>query len=208
MYIDIFNPTATNLTEVVNVRGYLRLLKEEEIARRYFIMNSFDGILTIFGVILGMYIVGVHDAKILIVSCFTAAVAMAVSGIWGAYVTEHAERVREVKELGAYLLIDLKDTRIGKNAEIMSLIVAVVDGMSPLLMSLILLVPFILTYFILSIDTAYQLSFILVLIMLFLLGAVVGKIEKASAIKSGLKMVFAGLTVGLLVFFLEVVRLF
>lgn len=191
----------------MKILNYIKLVSEEEIARRYFIMNSFDGALTILGVLVGMYTAGVSDSRVVIIACLGAAVAMAVSGVWGAYATERAERMRELKRLGQYMLKDLEETRIGRTAEKMSFIIAFVDGMSPLLVSVLLVTPFLASHLgLLSIDAAYYSSAVMVMFVLFLLGVIVGKIGKNSVIKSGLRMVLAGVLVGLIVIALDLMK--
>jgi len=74
------------------------------IARRYFAMNAFDGVLTIIGVLMGNFTAGVEDARIVVTTGLTTCVAMGISGLWGAYLTEGAERQRELLELEGYTL--------------------------------------------------------------------------------------------------------
>jgi len=54
------------------------------IARRYFIKNGFDGSLTILGIIVGSWIVGVVEPEIIVTARLGACLAMGVSGIFGA----------------------------------------------------------------------------------------------------------------------------
>ncbi len=188
----------------MEIKKYFKLLKEEEIARRYFVMNSFDGALTILGVIIGMYTTGVNDARIVVISCIGAAVAMAVSGIWGAYATEHAERMRALKNLERHMLRDLGESRIGREAKLMSLLIALVNGISPLLVSILIITPFILSQIgLFPIDIAFYLCISLVLLILFLVGMLVGKIGADGMIKSGAKMVLAGLLVSIMILLLD-----
>lgn len=93
------------------LREYLEIAKVGEIARRYAAMNAFDGILTIMGVLLGNYTAHVTDAKIVITTGLATSVAVGVSGLWGAYLTESAERKRSLSELERSTLSDLSDTR-------------------------------------------------------------------------------------------------
>jgi len=83
----------------MNLLKVLKELKNEEIARRYFVMNSFDGALTILGIIIAVYLSGQNNPGVIITSSLGASIAMAVSGIWGAYSIEKAERQRVLKEL-------------------------------------------------------------------------------------------------------------
>ncbi|MBC7261086.1 MAG: hypothetical protein H5T63_03650, partial [Chloroflexi bacterium] len=108
---------------MIHLRSKLKRLKEYqevadigEIARRYFAMNSFDGVLTILGVLMGSYLSGVREPSVVIITSLTTSVSMAISGLWGAYLTESAERQRSLDDLEEYTLIDLTNTRIGRAA--------------------------------------------------------------------------------------------
>ena len=126
----------------MDLRRYLKIVKEEEIARRYFVMNSFDGALTILGIVIAVYISGERNTTLIIISSLGAAIAMAVSGIWGAYSIERAERQRSLRELEMHLLSDLDETEIERKVNITTILVALVDGFSPLLVSIVTITPF------------------------------------------------------------------
>lgn len=77
-------------------------------------MNAFDGVLTMIGVFMGNLAAGVTQSGIVLTTGLTTSIAMGVSGLWGAYLTETAERQRELDDLGHYTLSDLSDSRIGQ----------------------------------------------------------------------------------------------
>jgi len=87
-----------------------------DIGRRVFAKNSFDGILTIIGIIIGNYIAGVQNAAIVITTGLAACVAMGVSGVWATYFIERAERRKERLELERQTLRELNNTKIEKAA--------------------------------------------------------------------------------------------
>ncbi|HDH41669.1 MAG TPA: hypothetical protein ENG12_04620 [Candidatus Altiarchaeales archaeon] len=186
---------------------YLRILKEEEIARRYFIMNSFDGVLVALGVVIAMYLTGIDEPRVVIVSCLGAAIAIAVSGVWSAYAAERAERMKALRELEKHMLKDLGETRIGRRVQIMSFLIALVNGLSPLFVSLVLIFPFVISQLgLLPLELAFYSSITLILTVLFLLGVFVGKIGEENLMKSGMKMVLAGIVVGVIIFVLGGLR--
>jgi hypothetical protein len=78
--------------ELARLKEYEDVVDIAEIARRLFAMNSFDGILTILGVLMGNYLAGVREPQVIIVTGLATSVSMGVSGLWGAYMTESAER--------------------------------------------------------------------------------------------------------------------
>ena len=188
--------------------GYLRVLKDEEIARRYFVMNSFDGALTILGIVLAMYITGKSEASLIIISSLGAAVALAVSGVWSAYAAERAERLKSLRELEKHLLRNLDETKIKRRVAILILLVALVNGLSPLLVSLIAISPFIFSHLeVIPIEAAFYYFLTLVAVILFLLGAFVARIGKDDIVKGGLKMILAGVVVGVIIYTLELMKL-
>jgi len=191
----------------MNLLSIFKFLVRDNIARRYFVMNSFDGALTILGVMIALWLSSVTETKLVIVSCLGAGIAMLVSGIYGAYAAEKAERVRELKELERHMMTDLDETKIGEKFEQLSVLIALVDGLSPLLVSLILIVPFVLSQFnLISLGYAFAVSFLLVAAILFFLGTFVGKISGENSLKSGAKMVSAGIVVSIIFFALEMLR--
>ncbi|ODS42660.1 MAG: hypothetical protein MSIBF_04985 [Candidatus Altiarchaeales archaeon IMC4] len=178
----------------IKILEYIKKLKEEDIARRYFVMNSFDGALTILGIIISMYLGGISDPRVVVIAGIGAATALGVSGFWGAYASERAERMHSLRELEQHMLSDLRGTDIEKEMKTIVLLVALVDGLSPFLVSLILVVPFI----VLSAPASFYASMLMVVLILFVLGVLLAKISMESALRSGLKMVSAGVVIGIL----------
>ena len=68
--------------ELARLKEYHQVAEIGEIARRYFAMNSFDGVLTILGVLIGNYLAGVSDSKVIVLTTMHTSVSMAVSGLW------------------------------------------------------------------------------------------------------------------------------
>jgi len=69
------------------------------IMRRYFVVNGFDGALTTLGLIMGFYVSDRVDLMVVITSCLAAALALGMSGISSAYISEAAERRRNLVQL-------------------------------------------------------------------------------------------------------------
>ena len=74
------SPIARLNLRLEQVRELSALAEVGEIARRYFAMNAFDGVLTIIGVLVGSYTAGVTDARIVLTTGFSTALAMGISG--------------------------------------------------------------------------------------------------------------------------------
>lgn len=79
---------------------YWEISEVGAIARRYFIMNFTDGLLTTLGIIIGIYVLYIRDqslystTNILILPGIATAIAMGVSGVSGSLLSEEAERAK------------------------------------------------------------------------------------------------------------------
>ena len=124
------------------LKEYSRISHAGQIARRAFANNSFDGVLTMIGVVMGNFVVGVRDPKVVLVTGMSTALAIGISGGWGAYLTESAERRNEIDELERVTLTDLHDTKIGRASRVAVVMVAAVDGISPFLAAFLVVIPF------------------------------------------------------------------
>jgi len=189
--------------EVERLREYEDVVEIGEIARRLFAMNSFDGILTILGVLVGTYLAEVRVPQVIIVTGLATSVSMGVSGLWGAYLTESAERQKSLDDLECMTLTDLTNTRIGRASRAAVVIVALVDGLAPLLASALVLLPFFLTNLWGDITYSYYLALALAMVGLFGLGVFLGRTSKQSMVIAGLKTLVAGVVALVLSFLIE-----
>ena len=174
------------------IREYDNLVQIGEIGRRYFVMNAYEGVLTIIGVLMGNLIAGVDDPRIVVSTGMATCIAMGVSGLWGACLTEAAERKRALVELGHHTLTDLGETRIGRASRVAVVAVALIDGFSPFLAALIVLIPFFAVGLFPSIISVYCTSLGIALLTLFGLGLFLGYISHGNLISYGVKTVVAG----------------
>ncbi len=163
------------------------------IARRYFVKNGFDGSMTMLGIIVGSWVVAVERPEIIVTTGLGACLAMGISGLFGAYMTERAERKRDLKALENAMLTNLDGSVLADASSFVSFYAAVVDGGSPILTAVISLLPF---AFVLGnlmvIWDAYTLSFILTLVTLFSLGMYLGRIAKENVLLYGVQTLAAG----------------
>ena len=166
------------------------------IARRYFIKNGFDGSMTILGIIIGSWSVGVEEPEIIVTAGLGACLAMGVSGLFGAYMTEKAERKKHLKTVEAAMLTDLSNSILSDASDFVSLYAAFIDGASPVLTAVISLIPFILTLTgTFAIWDAYVVSLVLTLATLFSLGLYLGRIAKENIWLYGAQTVAAGILI-------------
>lgn len=186
------SPRSLKIPSIRTLRKYHRIARVGEIARRYFAMNAFDGVLTILGVLVGGFFGHVREAGAVLTLGLAASFAMGVSGFYGAYMTEKAERNRALAELEESTLSSLRDTDIGHASTYATIVVSLVDGLSPFAAAAIAVSPFFLGG-VIAIETAFYAAFTLAFIELFALGVYLGSISRDRMILSGLKMVTAGL---------------
>ena len=172
---------------------YNNIANVGEIARRYFVMNAFDGVLTIIGMLMGNMAAGVTNPNIVITTGLSTSIAMGISGLWGSYLTESAERKHDLDELSSSTLTDLNDSRIGRASRYAAVTVSIVDGISPLLAALLVLIPFFIHGIFPNIRVVYYTTLGLSLVTLFALGVFLGNISKENLIISGIKTAIAGI---------------
>jgi len=188
--------TNTSLKEKIEV--HIRLMNASGILRRYFVMNGFDGILTVFGIIVGSYMSGTIDARVIVYASIGARLAMAVSGFSGALLTERAERIREIKDLEKSMFMDLGESILGRAVITTTILAAAIDAIAPLIFSLISVSPFILTmYGLMPVELALVNSIVIIGISLFSLGVFLAKLSEESILKYGISMLLSGLAVGI-----------
>ena len=182
----------TRLRErAATLRHYHEIAEVGEIARRYFAMNAFDGVLTAIGVLVGGYLGGVDSPRAIFVVVLSTAVGMGVSGFYGSYLVERAERGRAMRELEESTLSSLEDTTIAAASRYATIVIALVDGASPFLAAMIVMIPFLFTG-VISMHTAYFAAVGVGLVELFFLGVFLGAISRERLWLSGLRLAAAG----------------
>jgi len=173
------------------VRQYHEIAGVGEIMRRYFVINAFDGSLTTLGVLAGCYVSGVDKAATVISLILSTAVSIGVAGFYGSYQVERAEHDRALRDIEESTLTSLQDTTLYSASRYATVIVALVDGLSPLIASLLIMIPF---FFVppASMHAAFYLAGGVAFVELFLLGVFLGKVSRERLWFAGVKLVLAG----------------
>lgn len=168
----------------------LSISHTQGIARRYVVVNGFDGALTMLGLLMGFQAGGGVATPIAVSACLGAALALAASGVSSAYLSEAAERRKALRELEDAMVEQLGESAHGEAARIVPLLVALANGLSPLLISLVIMLPLwlgatgtALPYdpLVFAIGTAF--------VAIFVLGAFLGRIGHIFWLWSGLRAV-------------------
>ena len=179
--------------------SYLRSARA--ITRRYFITNGFDGALTMLGLLAGFYANQEVALPVAITACLGAAVALLMSGLSSAYLSETAERKKELAELQEALLIDLHKSDVEQASRYIPILVALVNGLAPLLISLIIILPLwlanqgVILYF-----SPFLMAIVLALVIIFFLGVFLGSISKTFWLWAGLRALLIALLTMIIIF--------
>jgi len=91
-------------------RKYSELSNLGIIVRRKFFNNAFDGALTCAGIVSGSFIIFIPNPQslssaIIIITGLSTALAIGISGLWGAFLSEEAERKKKMIDLKKDMVI-------------------------------------------------------------------------------------------------------
>lgn len=182
-------------------RLLIGISRTDAIVRRYFVVNGFDGALTMLGMIIGFLVSATDDARVILSACLGAAIALGMSGLSSAYVSEVAERKRALGKLEKAMLADLRETAHGDAARWVPLWIALVNGSAPLLISLLILLPLWLDNagLVLPVSPLYV-AVGIALVLIFLLGVLLGRIAGISWLRSGLQTLLVAVVTAALIY--------
>ena len=183
------------------LRFFLQITRAQGIVRRYFVTNGFDGALAMLGLLMGFYLSGGAALSVVLSACLGAAIALGMSGLSSAYMSESAERKRAIQALEHAMVADLGESAHGVAARYVPVVIALVNGVSPLVIALIIIAPLWLGLHRMwlwfgVIESAIAIAFGVI----FLLGVFLGKVSGTFWLWSGIRAVVVALvTVGLIV---------
>ena len=181
------------------LKEYSEITKVGPILRRYFIIGAFDGALTILGIILGAAAVqaGEEHKSLVLAMSFSAAIALSISSLVGAYEAERVEKKINQTSLEHAMLAELGETH-RQAFTFASLASAGVHGVAPLIAALVPVVPFLFMPFV----DAVWISITITLCVLFAMGAYMGNMAKEHVVFSGLRFAAAGLITAIILWLL------
>lgn len=200
--------------EYLNIKSYFRKMHQvlnnfiqsngsvffDEITRRAFVNNAFDGALTILGILMGNMVLGEAHPRMVIGTGLSACLAMGMSGAFGRYFSERAERKRSLRQIESYMFTDLSGSILERESEKKVLLISLVDGLSPALAAVIPLLPFFLAQaMMISAGTGLVISFLLDFVVLFVLGVFLGRISGENVLVHGVLVVGVGFTTSVII---------
>ncbi len=178
------------------LRVLLHITRSHLIARRYFVVNGFDGALTMVGLLVGFAVSETTDLAVILNVCLGAAIALGVSGVSSAYISEAAEKRSELRALERAMLADLRDSAYGRGSRLLPLVIALVNGSAPLVMSLAIIAPVWAAHAGLALPLGpLHAALAVALVLVFLLGVYLGRISGTFWLWAGLRtLLIAALT--------------
>lgn len=182
--------------ELSYIRKLLASMGVDEIARRMFVTNSFDSMIAIIGIVLGNYIFGISNPHSYLGSALGGSMTMGIfSSFFGVYVTEKAERLRELREIEEQLLIEIRNSLYSEVVRFAPIYVALWSMFGSILFTFISLIPFFIAVKgAISIAEAVGSSVIMLNTMIGFLGAYMGKISGEGGIAGSLKFLALSLS--------------
>jgi predicted membrane protein (TIGR00267 family) len=182
----------------------LHLTRANVIACRYFVVNGFDGALTMLGILMGFYVSGEGSLVGIISACVGAAVALAMSGVSSAYISETAERQRELQALESAMIADLGESVHGRANQVVPAVIAIVNGLAPLLISLVIISPLWLSRY--TPDwfpvPALEACLVVAMAVIFLLGVFLGRISGTFWLLAGARTLLVALATGGIIYWI------
>ena len=192
------------MSVIDRIRFLFHISQAHGIARRYFVTNGFDGALTMLGLTIGFYTSGEVSIAIVISACVGAAIALTMSGLTSAYVSESAEKKKELHELEQALVTDLDQSEHGKAARFVPLVIAAVNGLAPLLTSLFIISPLWWAQMQLPLPLApLEACIVLAFFTIFLLGVFLGRISGVFWLWAGMRTLIIALFTSLIILLLS-----
>ena len=183
------------------LRQLAAISRPQDIARRYFVVNGFDGALTTLGILIGFYTGKPVDLNVVTTACVSAAIGLGMSGFSSAYVSEVAERKKEFRQLQEAMISDLSTSAHYMASRWMPLLIALVNGITPLLISLIIIVPLWLAELGIVFQFGpFESAIVIAFIIIFLLGLFLSSISETFWLLSGLQTVVIAIITGLLIY--------
>ena len=183
------------------IKFFLDITRTHDIVRRYFIVNGFDGALTMLGLIIGFIVSESDDLPVIFNVCLGAAIALGMSGLSSAYISESAERKRALGKLEQAMISDLGDSAHGEASRWVPLLIGLVNGLAPLVISFLILMPIVLTIsgVTLPLSPLYA-AIIIALFLIFLLGVFLGRIADISWLRSGIQTLLVAVVTAALIY--------
>ncbi len=166
--------------------------------------NGFDGVLATLGLLMGFRVNVKTSLDVIIGACLGAAVALFMSGITSAYISESAEKERELRLLEQSMIASLDQSVHGQAARQMPWVIALINGLSPLCLALLVMAPLFIAEAQLFGDVPpLDAAIAVALLLTFLLGVYSGRLGGRYWLWSGLRSLMIAVITAIIIFVLN-----
>lgn len=104
------------------IKTYAKITNLWSIARRYFVNNFYDGMLTVLGILLGFFVLILKEdqpsieSHLVILTGMGSSISMLISGLTGSYLSEKAEQKKIKDELNRAMVINnIEEEEVGRD---------------------------------------------------------------------------------------------
>ena len=178
----------------------IRLSHSQDIARRYFVVNGFDGALAMLGLTMGFQVSDEVALPTVSSVCMATAIALGMSGLSSGYVSEVAERKRELRELERAMVANLEQSVHAAAARRVPLIIALVNGLAPFMIAMLVTLPLWLEQAGIAMPLgALPCAIVTAFVIIFFMGMWLGKISGTFALWSALRTVVIAVATSVLI---------
>ncbi len=152
------------------------------------------------GLVVGFYVGGETTLSVMVKATFAVTIALGMSGVTSAYLSETAEKQVELQELEQAMISDLSHTAHGRAARRLPFVIAAVNGLAPMIFSFLIMLP-LLTAYLWSMPRApLETAFFVALVLIFALGVYLGRISGVFWLWAGLRTLLVASVTALLIF--------
>lgn len=180
----------------------LRSPETKPALRRYMVNTIFDSTFVILGVVIGSAFASHSDLEIVIGTILTSSVALAISTGVSVYEAESHEQENRVKKIESAMLRSLDGTEVERRSGASASLIAAANFSAPLIVCAVVVAPFVL-FGADDMRSAAMVSVALAISILFVVGAVLGRMSGRNPWVRGTRMAAIGFVAFLVCYFIE-----
>jgi predicted membrane protein (TIGR00267 family) len=172
--------------------------------RKFFINTLFDSTFVLLGIIVGSAFVANPELKVILGTMLASSLALGISTGISVYEAESMGQEMELKEIEKAMMADLHHTQVAKSMQATTLVISIVNFITPLCICGITITPFLLALAgVLMISSAAWISILMALATLFAAGFYLELGSRRSALLKGFKMAAFGVLAFLMGFAID-----
>ena len=187
-----------------NPFGWFKRVRLGPDIRKFFINTLFDSTFVLLGIIVGSAFVANPQLKVILGTMLASSLALGISTGVSVYEAESLGQEMELKEIEKAMMADLHHTQVAKSIQATTLVISIVNFLTPLCICGITITPFLLALAgIIMISAAAWISILMALATLFAAGFYLELGNRRSAILKGIKIAAFGVLAFLMGFAID-----